>query len=422
VPFTDRYTIKIEQTFVTNVPVPVLVVDPPYVQFNDVTPGFQTTVIAQVRNEGLIDIREVTITGQQTSVARLQPLITYLPRLKAQQSVDVPFVVTYFGQGGAPAFAPGCGANNPISSMGDFFAGLNAIILGAAPSQISGVDHAIMGGIAMGLAAAAFVSLEGTLGSIVGWIAYCLFGGLFSDGGGGGGGGATAPSVSSGYGPGAVGCFVAGTPIRMADGTRRPIEQVRMGDEVLTVAGTAARVTRTYKRSSTHVRELRYRQLPTQTNPYLTVNLGDQGGLRRLETTDEHHFWVVGKEGWVTAGALKVGDRFAMSDGRLAELYETARFEGSTVVYNFDVEGYHSYFANDVLVRQECGGDAELGVETLIRRLLKGERLADQGLTNHIDITPVPGGVITLPPELRRAVLAVPQAARLGVNAPGAGE
>ena len=421
VPFTDRYTIKIEQTFVTNVPVPVLVVDPPYVQFNDVTPGFQTTVVANVRNEGLIDIREVTIKGQQTAVARSQPLITYLPRLKAQQSVQVPFVVTYYGQGNAPAFAPGCADNNPISSMGDFFAGLNNIILGSAPSQLSGVDHAIAGGIAMGLAAAAFVSLEGTLGSIVGWIGYCLFGGFFGDGGGGGPG-ASSPSVSSGYGPGGVGCFTSGTPIRMADGSQKPIELVRKGDEVLTVAGTAARVTETYKRSSDHIRELRYRMLPVRTNPRLSVGLKDDGRLRRLQTTDEHHFWVLDKETWVTAGALKVGDRFAMSDGTVAELYETNRFEGETVVYNFDVEGYHSYFANDVLVRQQCGGKPEVGVEALIRRLLNGETVPEFELPQRVDMTQAPGGTIALPPELRHEASAARRVGPPGATRPAAAE
>ena len=41
VPFTDRYEIVVEQTFETHVPIPVLVVDPPWQQFYNVEPGFE---------------------------------------------------------------------------------------------------------------------------------------------------------------------------------------------------------------------------------------------------------------------------------------------------------------------------------------------------------------------------------------------
>ncbi len=39
VPFTDQYEIQVEQTFATFVPVPVLVMSPPYTSFNNVSPG-----------------------------------------------------------------------------------------------------------------------------------------------------------------------------------------------------------------------------------------------------------------------------------------------------------------------------------------------------------------------------------------------
>jgi len=40
-------------------------------------------------------------------------------------------------------------------------------------------------------------------------------------------------------------CFVAGTPIRMADGTTKPIERVRIGDLVRSISGRIRRVNRT---------------------------------------------------------------------------------------------------------------------------------------------------------------------------------
>ena len=345
-----------------------MVVDPPYVQFDNVEPGFQTTVVATVSNKGLIDIRDVVLTGDSNQFAASQPLITFLPRLKAQQSVQVPYVVSYYGEQGAlPGFAAGCGDNNPISSMGDFFVGLQNILLGSAPTQITGRQQAIMAGIGMGLAAAAQVDLAGFLGGVVAWISYCILGDFF--GVAGNANFAVGPTVTTGYGPGGVGCFLAGTPIRMADGVQRPIEQVAVGDEVLTFEGTPGRVTQVYKQASDHVRELRYRIIEPPSSPYQSVSLS-AGEMRRLETTDAHMFWAINKDSWILAKELEVGDRFIVTEGREAVLIETERFEGDTVVYNFDVEDYYSYFANDVLVRQKCGGEPEVGVEDQIRRLL----------------------------------------------------
>ena len=99
VPFTDRYEIKIEQKFDTHVPVPVLIVDPLYVQFDNVTPGFETTVIVSVTNFGLKALDNVILEIADTGTARLEPLITFMPRLGAMETVEVPYHFLYRGRG-----------------------------------------------------------------------------------------------------------------------------------------------------------------------------------------------------------------------------------------------------------------------------------------------------------------------------------
>jgi hypothetical protein len=96
VPYTDQYEITIQQSFETHVPAPVLVLSPAYREL-DVTPGYQATLVFTVKNEGLIEMTDLTLTGQQDDVATLTPLITYVPVLLPQQSIDVPFVFTYAG-------------------------------------------------------------------------------------------------------------------------------------------------------------------------------------------------------------------------------------------------------------------------------------------------------------------------------------
>jgi hypothetical protein len=120
------------------------------------------------------------------------------------------------------------------------------------------------------------------------------------------------------------------------------IEDVVMGDRVLGFDGSAAGVTKVYVRETDHLRELRYR------------NIGS-GQLYRVETTDEHLYWVQNRKQWVLACDLEVGDTLALADSQLAIIELSRRREIDTVVYNFDVEGLHSYYANDALVYQQCG-------------------------------------------------------------------
>src|SRR6185436_395646 len=97
VPFTDRYEIRIEQTFETHVPVPVLVMTPTFMEFNDVKPGFEATYIVTAKNEGLIQMENFTFTGSQSANATFTPLITYAPYILPQQTIEIPMHVTFSG-------------------------------------------------------------------------------------------------------------------------------------------------------------------------------------------------------------------------------------------------------------------------------------------------------------------------------------
>ncbi|MFA7053624.1 MAG: Ig-like domain-containing protein, partial [Kiritimatiellia bacterium] len=102
VPFTDRYEIKIEQTFSTYVPAPVLVVDPVYRDFGKVTGPFEHTFTATAKNYGLIKMTEFTVRGSQTATASMTPAISYLPVLAPMEQIEIPYTVSYWGDQGAP--------------------------------------------------------------------------------------------------------------------------------------------------------------------------------------------------------------------------------------------------------------------------------------------------------------------------------
>lgn len=86
-------------------------------------------------------------------------------------------------------------------------------------------------------------------------------------------------------------CFAAGTMVTMADGSRKHIEQVATGDEVLTHLGRVRKVVRTIRKSY-EGRMLR---------------LQAEGVLEDIVCTPDHKFLVRGDR-WETASYLKMSD------------------------------------------------------------------------------------------------------------------
>ena len=150
-------------------------------------------------------------------------------------------------------------------------------------------------------------------------------------------------------------CFIAGTPVQVVPQTALastggsgvatrtvPIEQVKVGDRVVsrndkTGTTTLRRVTQTFVRTSAHL---------------LTVTLADkQTGkvVETLQTTRQHPFFVAGK-GWVPAGGLAIGNAIVTRAGPalvVKSVVWARRAEGYRV-YNFQVEGDHTYFVGKV--------------------------------------------------------------------------
>lgn len=75
--------------------------------------------------------------------------------------------------------------------------------------------------------------------------------------------------------PVSMGCFLAGALVTMADGTRRPIEDIRVGDVVRTHLGRGRKVTETHRR------------------PYRgNVHTIRAEAHREIHATEEHPFWA----------------------------------------------------------------------------------------------------------------------------------
>src|SRR5205823_10160798 len=88
----DSYIFTVESTFETQVPIPVVTIEPSSLDLSQY-PGTEFQVLYTVSNHGLIDAADVKLNFPSTSVLRLTPLVSDLGKLKANTSLTVPVMV-----------------------------------------------------------------------------------------------------------------------------------------------------------------------------------------------------------------------------------------------------------------------------------------------------------------------------------------
>ncbi len=137
-------------------------------------------------------------------------------------------------------------------------------------------------------------------------------------------------------------CFTAGTKVTTDTG-QKPIEEIEAGDYVMAADAetgevAAKRVVQTFE---------------NETKELVHVTAG--GDI--ITATPEHPFYVP-QRGWVGAIELRAGDILVQVNGEYAvvERIEHELLETPVTVYNFEVEGFHTYFVGDagVLVHNDC--------------------------------------------------------------------
>ena len=143
-------------------------------------------------------------------------------------------------------------------------------------------------------------------------------------------------------------CFIAGTKVSTENG-RIPIENIAAGMRVYahnpeTGETELKEVVRTFVRESNEL-------------VHISVN-GEE-----IISTPTHPFWVPVK-GWTKAIQLRAGDRLQLLNGEyvVIEQVQHELLESPVKVYNFEVEGFHTYFVGygSVLVHNTCTNDNPL--------------------------------------------------------------
>jgi hypothetical protein len=118
-------------------------------------------------------------------------------------------------------------------------------------------------------------------------------------------------------------CFIKGTQIGMYNGTTKNIEEINIGDEVLSYDKKSGE----WKNGT--VSNVFHHSPSEMTDYYLVLN-------NELSVTPNHPFYVDGV--WVDAGDLKIGDNIG---GNIINSIEKVYTRVPT--YNFEVKLYHTY-------------------------------------------------------------------------------
>ncbi|MDJ0846683.1 MAG: hypothetical protein QNJ08_20900, partial [Crocosphaera sp.] len=101
----DRYNITVNSTFRTDVPVPVVTIDPPLIDLESLTSIGQTlTIELTIENHGLIAAQDIELLFGEHPFYEIKPLIDSFDTLDAKSSLKIPVTITKIGEPEASPF------------------------------------------------------------------------------------------------------------------------------------------------------------------------------------------------------------------------------------------------------------------------------------------------------------------------------
>ncbi|MFF2126026.1 RHS repeat-associated core domain-containing protein [Streptomyces olivochromogenes] len=148
--------------------------------------------------------------------------------------------------------------------------------------------------------------------------------------------------------------FLPDAEVLLANGKRKKIKDVKLGDKVLVTDPKTGR---------TVVREVAGTIVTEDDKDFVDLTIGRTGknahkALSALTATTTHPFWVVSQKRWIKAGALRPGMTLRAADGGTATVEKTRYFERRQRTHDLTVTGIHTYYVaagNTPLLVHNCG-------------------------------------------------------------------
>jgi Pretoxin HINT domain len=128
--------------------------------------------------------------------------------------------------------------------------------------------------------------------------------------------------------------FRADTLVLMADGTKKPISEIEVGDKVIaTDSVTGKKSIRKVTRLFTHIDD-----------DLLDLVVLTDDGVETIHTTDHHRFWSASTNAWVEAKDLKGGERLRTANSDLVTIGRLTRVPGAAPMLDLTVEYDHTFY------------------------------------------------------------------------------
>jgi RHS repeat-associated protein len=143
--------------------------------------------------------------------------------------------------------------------------------------------------------------------------------------------------------------FAAGTLVLMAGGSTKPIQDVKVGDQVANAEPDSAQV-QSHTVEATHITD--------DDRDFVDLTVETPAGRASITTTAHHLFWDATTHAWATADNLKVGDQLETPGEGHVKVTVTHTYAGSMRTYNLTVEAVHTYYVltgNTPVLVHNCG-------------------------------------------------------------------
>ncbi|MFA6255020.1 MAG: polymorphic toxin-type HINT domain-containing protein [Patescibacteria group bacterium] len=131
-----------------------------------------------------------------------------------------------------------------------------------------------------------------------------------------------------------VPCFLAGTQISLAGGSSLAIEEIKVGDLVISYN----------EKTKTLEPSVVLKTFEHQASQYLVIN-------QEIKVTSDHPLYVNNQ--WLKASQIKIGDKLLREDGQAIIVSAVEMQTGDVLVYNLEVDQNHNYFAQGYLAHNK---------------------------------------------------------------------
>ncbi|MCX4676465.1 HINT domain-containing protein [Streptomyces sp. NBC_01433] len=129
--------------------------------------------------------------------------------------------------------------------------------------------------------------------------------------------------------------FLPGTMVLLADGSKKPIEKVALGDLVVVTDPETGETT---------TREVVATIVTEDDKHFVDLTIApDKGAEVTLISTTTHPFWVESEKAWIEAGDLKPGMELRTAQGDTASVEGIRRFDELQRTYDLTVSDVHTY-------------------------------------------------------------------------------